>query len=190
MLDSQLIGGVADLTVALTKIQERRRVLSNDVQNWKRQSDEAEHVLKWEVADFARKKYYELESQLSAVDQQIASYQKTLAKAQSRLPTEPSAPSQIKQPDQSIHTRTEHLAQSFKRANSNNSSENHISATEVLKIVEEIENDITRITVLSKGVLEKTSKLKFHIQGGSVNLKEGGTVQGEVAELMKLIEKL
>ncbi len=190
MLDSQLIGGIADLTVALTKIQERRRVLSSDVQNWKRRSDEAEHALKWEVADFARKKYYELESQLSAVDQQIESYRKTLAKAQSRLPIEPSALSRTKKPTQAIHTRTEPDTSSFKQASENSSSENHIAVTEVLKIVEEIENDLTRISALSKGILAKTSKLKFRIQGEGLTLKGRATVQDEVADLKKLIEGL
>jgi hypothetical protein len=190
MLDSQLIGCMADLTVALTKMQDRRRVLSDDVQNWKRQSDEAEHALKWEVADLARKRYYALESQLSAVDQQIESYQKTLAKAQSRLPIEPSATSRIKKPAQFIHTQTEPDAPSFKRTNDNNSSENHISVTEALKIVEEIENDLARITALSKGILAKTSKLKFRIQGESLISKDCATVQDEVAELKKLIEEL
>jgi chromosome segregation ATPase len=190
MLDSQLIGRVADLTAALTKMQDRRRVLSNDVQNWKRQSDEAEHALKWEVADFARKKYYELESQLNAVDQQIASYQKTLAEAQSRLAMEPSATSQIKKVDQSIRTRTEHLTQSFKRSSENNSSENHVPVTEVLRIVEEIETDLARMSVLSKGILEKISKLKLHIQGESAKSSSCATAQNEVSDLMKLIEEL
>jgi hypothetical protein len=46
MIDSQLIGRAADLTVALTKMRRRQEVLFDDMQLWKKRSDEAEDHLR------------------------------------------------------------------------------------------------------------------------------------------------
>jgi chromosome segregation ATPase len=172
MLDSQA-ARVSDLTVALAKMQNHQTSLIDKVNHLKQQADEAERNLKWDLADFVRKKHNALAAELDELNHQIKRYQETLGKFQ-KEPLPPHSTSLKTPANQATPRRLSKQP----------------SAVEVLAILEDVESDVTRIKSLSQDILTKISLLKSALSNSN-SLEDGNpSIDSELEDLKRLVDGL